>query len=608
MKRATPQALLLAAALAMSSARYARGQSPATPPHGKKYEANWASLDARPIPPWYSAAKFGIFIHWGVYAVPSWSPKGSYAEWYWNAMQNKKGETWKFHERTYGADFPYENFAPMFKAELFKPEQWADVLTRSGAKYVVLTSKHHEGFCLWPSTEASRDWGRPWNSVEVGPKRDLLGDLTTAVRARGLKMGFYYSLYEWYNPLYKSNFPKFRDEHFFPQFKDVVTRYKPAIIFADGEWDHTSADWHTPELLAWLYNDSGCGDDLIVDDRWGSDTRGHHGGYYTTEYGGGTDFKAGPGHAWEESRGIGASYGYNRNEDYDDYRTASGLIQLLVQMVSAGGNLLLDIGPTADGRIPVVMQDRLIGMGNWLGVNGDAIYGTTASPYGNRKFDWGACTTKPGKIFVHLFKRPGATLQLPGLKNHVTAAYWLADATRQPVPVKADRTGLTINLPARLPDDSAAVLVLEINGPPDVDLTIPQQADGALHLDANAADIHGASPKVENRSATGNIGFWKNPQDSVSWTFNVTRPGTFQVEINAACDKGAGGSAYEVVVGDQKLNGRTQDTGGWDHFTAQNLGTVRLNQAGKYTLTVQPKSTPPWKMLNIQSIVLRPAR
>ena len=145
--------------------------------------------------------------------------------------------------------------------------------------------------------------------MDVGPHRDLLGDLSKSVRAKGLKMGFYYSLYEWYNPLYKSDFARFRDEHFFPQFKDVVTRYKPSIIFADGEWEHTSEEWHSPELLAWLYNDSGCGDDLVINDRWGKDTRGKHGGYYTTEYGGFTDFKANAEaaqHKWEENRGIGA--------------------------------------------------------------------------------------------------------------------------------------------------------------------------------------------------------------------------------------------------------------------------------------------------------------
>src|SRR3954463_7684473 len=134
-----------------------------------------------------------------------------------------------YHQKQYGAAFNYQDLAPQFHAELFEPDHWADVFQRSGAKYVAITSKHHEGFALWPSKEASATWGRPWNSVEIGPKRDLLGDLTDAVRRKGLHMGFYYSLYEWYNPLWLSDKPRYISQHMAPQFKDVVTRYKPDI-------------------------------------------------------------------------------------------------------------------------------------------------------------------------------------------------------------------------------------------------------------------------------------------------------------------------------------------------------------------------------------------
>jgi alpha-L-fucosidase len=352
------------------------------------YEANWASLDTRACPDWYLDAKFGIFIHWGVYSVPSWGVKGEYAEWYWNKMADQKPDNpwWQFHQANYGAHFPYQDFAPMFRAELFDPQQWADLFVRSGAKYIVPTSKHHEGFALWPSAEASRDWGRPWNSVEIGPKRDLLGELSAAVRARGLKFGFYYSLYEWFNPLWLTDRQKFVDQHLFPQFKDVVTRYKPAIIFSDGEWEMTSKQWRSEELLAWLFNESPSRAEVVVDDRWGSDTRHKHGGYYTTEYAAGME---GAAHPWEESQGMGFSYGYNRAESLDDYKSARNLILLLIDTVSRGGNLLLDIGPKADGTIPVIMQQRLVEMGDWLKVNGEAIYGTR---FAGRSCQW---TTGP---------------------------------------------------------------------------------------------------------------------------------------------------------------------------------------------------------------------
>jgi alpha-L-fucosidase len=350
------------------------------------YEANWASLDARACPDWYQDAKFGIFIHWGVYSVPSWGVRGEYSEWYWNKMADRKpgNPWWQFHKANYGEGFPYQDLAPLFRAELFEPKQWADLFVRSGARYIVPTSKHHEGFAMWPSAEASRDWGRPWNSVEIGPRRDLLGDLCEAVRARGLKVGFYYSLYEWFNPLWLTDRKRFVQEHLFPQFKDVVTRYRPAIIFADGEWEMTSKQWRSEELLAWLFNESPCRSEVVVNDRWGSDTRHKHGGYYTTEYAAGME---GAAHPWEESQGMGFSYGYNRAENLDDYKSARNLVLLLIDTVSRGGNLLLDIGPNADGTIPVIMQQRLVEMGDWLRVNGEAIYGTR---FAGRSCQWTA--------------------------------------------------------------------------------------------------------------------------------------------------------------------------------------------------------------------------
>jgi len=354
---------------------------------GAQFSATWESLDKRPTPSWFSSAKFGIFIHWGIYSVPSFASVGvkgenPYAEWYWNSLTLGKNAktpasrgvpTWQFHQRVYGADFEYQDFASLFKAELYDPGQWADVFQRSGARYVVLTSKHHDGFALWPSSDASRTWGRPWNSMETGPKRDLLGDLTDAVRAKGLKMGFYYSLYEWYHPLWLSDRKRYVEEHMFPQFKDVVTRYHPSIIFSDGEWDMDSSAWRSPELLAWLFNETSVKDEVVINDRWGKDTRHRHGGYYTTEYTAG--LQAGR-HPWEESRGMAYSYGYNRMERLQNYQTERELVLMLVDLVSRGGNLLLDIGPTGDGRIPVIMEERLTQMGDWLRINGEAIYDT----------------------------------------------------------------------------------------------------------------------------------------------------------------------------------------------------------------------------------------
>jgi alpha-L-fucosidase len=352
----------------------------------KKYEATWASIDSRPVPTWFEDAKFGIFIHWGLFSVPAWGPTAKdgvgiydrYAEWYWKGISDVNRKSYpaftKFHNSTYGKDFKYQDFVKDFKCELFDPADWAKVFEDAGAKYVVLTSKHHEGYTLWQSKEA---WN--WNAVDLSPHRDLAGDLMTAVRNKGLRMGYYYSLYEWFNPTYKENVNKYVDEHMIPQMKDLVTRYKPDVLWTDGEWDYPSETWKSTEFLSWLYNDSAVKNDIVVNDRWGKETRAKHGGIYTTEYdlvhdqnSTGTEIN----HPWEECRGIGSSFGVSRNEMLDDYSTSEQLVHILVDKVARGGNLLLNIGPNADGTIPVIMQQRLRDIGTWLKVNGDAIYGT----------------------------------------------------------------------------------------------------------------------------------------------------------------------------------------------------------------------------------------
>ena len=352
--------------------------------NAQPYSASWESLDKRATPTWFEDAKFGIFIHWGIYAVPSWAPAGHtgakgylcYSEHYWNQKDGNQNALFKeFHNEMYGEDVLYQDFAPQFKAEMFSPADWAEIFKNSGAKYVVLTSKHHEGFCLWPSQYS---WN--WNAAEIGAHRDLLGDLTAAVKETGLKMGYYYSLLEWFNPLYKEEtLEKYVTTHMIPQMKELVETYHPDIVWPDGEWDFDSSKWHSEEFLSWLFNESSVKDSVVVNDRWGKECRSLHGGFYTTEYGevgGGKGTEQTLSHPWEECRGIGDSFGFNRNENLSDYRTSEELVHLLVSTVSKGGNLLLNVGPTADGRIPLLFQQRLSDLGNWLDVNGEAIYGT----------------------------------------------------------------------------------------------------------------------------------------------------------------------------------------------------------------------------------------
>ena len=338
----------------------------------QSYQPNWGSLDKRPTPQWFKDSKFGIFIHWGVYSVAGWSTKGNYAEWYQQGLQTTDTARQKFHKAKFG-NRTYYDLANDFKAELFNPDDWAKLFEASGAKYIVLTSKHHDGFTLWPNEQANKTWGFPWNAKDIGPKRDLIGDLFRAVRKTSVHAGMYYSLYEWFNPLWKSDPKKYATEHVWPQMKELINNYQPEVFWTDGDWDAPAETWKSQDFLAWLYNESPVKDRVIVNDRWGSGVRFNHGGIYTPEYQPDLDFED---HDWEESRGMGYSYGYNREEDAWDYNSTQSLVIALIDKVSRGGNFLLDIGPDEHGKIPPIMQERLLEIGDWLKINGEAIYNT----------------------------------------------------------------------------------------------------------------------------------------------------------------------------------------------------------------------------------------
>ena len=347
-----------------------------------EYEPNWESLDAHQTPEWFEDAKFGIFIHWGVYSVPSFCDTSTYSEWYqhWLNTNSHGGKVTKFHAENYGEDFKYHEFAPMFRAEMWDPAEWASIFKRAGAEYIVITSKHHDGFCLWPSEVASEVRGYPWDSMRTGPKRDLLGELFEACREEGVRPGLYYSFMEWESPLYsKSDKSEYVDRVMIPQIKDLIERYQPAVFWPDGEWDFPDTMWKSPEIVEWIYENAANPEEIVVNDRWGQGLRGQVGDYTTTEYDN-LGNSSGKGmrktRPFEECRGVGHSFAFNRAEGYDIYDSRTACVQRLIDLVSRGGVLLLDIGPTADGRIPLIMVDRLLAIGDWLAVNAEAIKGT----------------------------------------------------------------------------------------------------------------------------------------------------------------------------------------------------------------------------------------
>ena len=226
-----------------------------------EYQPNWNSLDKRPLPEWYDEAKLGIFIVWGLYSVPSYGgglkKGGANGEWFWYEWVARK-EPWaiEFMEKNYPPGFTFPDFAPMFKAELYDPAKWAGLIEQSGAKYTVLATKHHSGWCNWPTETA---WN--WNAMDTGPHRDLVGDLAAVIKnTTKVHFGVYFSQFEWFNPLHlqdKNNGFKtqtYVEQVSLPQMHELVNMYKPDVIFSDGDWDAPDTYWNSTEFLTWLYN------------------------------------------------------------------------------------------------------------------------------------------------------------------------------------------------------------------------------------------------------------------------------------------------------------------------------------------------------------------
>ncbi len=352
-----------------------------------RYDPTWLSLRTHSIPKWYDDAKFGIFIHWGLYSVPGWAtPTGElgavaedqwfmnnpYAEWYLNSLRIKGSPTWKHHVDKYGENFDYYKFADMWKAERWDPKEWVNLLKKAGAKYVIPTTKHHDGFCLWPSKHTD------FNAAEMGPKKDLIGELAKAVKDEGLKFGVYYSgVLDWRftkEPIKHSKDLMYirpqtyqYSDYAYNQFMELIDLYSPDVLWNDIGWPHKGQE-DLKYLFAYFYNKN---PDGLVNDRWDIDYWDFRTAEYQANYPGDV-----PPYKWEFCRGLGFSFGYNQMESAEHVISIEKLIYTLIDVVSKNGNLLLNIGPKADGTIPEIQTERLLGIGKWLEKNGEAIYGT----------------------------------------------------------------------------------------------------------------------------------------------------------------------------------------------------------------------------------------
>ncbi|KAL5017980.1 hypothetical protein ScPMuIL_003702 [Solemya velum] len=381
--------------------------------NSQHYDPTWASLDTRPLPPWYDEAKIGIFLHWGVFSVPSYM-----SEWFWEYWRTGNINAKEFMAKNYRPGFTYADFAPQFSAQFYDTQRWAEIFKESGARYVVLTTKHHEGFTNWPSKNSFN-----WNAMDVGPKKDLVALFVEALRAfTDLRVGLYHSLFEWFNPLFlEDEANNFTTQYFvwnktMPELYDLVNTYKPDLIWSDGDWMANHTYWNSTNFLAWLFNDSPVKNSVVVNDRWGKYTRCKHGSFFNC------DDKFNPGklfpHKWENAMSIDkSSWGYRRDLKLDDLNTIEELLQLLAETISCGGNLLINVGPTKEGIIVPIFEERLKQLGSWLKVNGEAIYASKPWSKQNDTITPGVWytaknSTSGTSVYAILLKWPGKSLIL----------------------------------------------------------------------------------------------------------------------------------------------------------------------------------------------------
>ena len=542
---------------------------------------------------WWREARFGLFIHWGVYAVPAGTHKGeqipNIGEWIMHYGQIPVAE--------------YQQYAKQFNPVKYDPEAWVRMAKDAGMKYIVITAKHHDGFALFDTAVSD------WDIVEATPYgKDVLKPLAEAAQKHGIKLGFYYSqAQDWihpggatwdgrWDPAQDGSMDDYLRKIAVPQVRELFTNYGEVSIL----WWDTPIDM-TPERAAMFDGLVDLQPGIIINNRLVS---GYDGDLRTPEQ---NVPPTGLDYDWEACMTMNTTWGY---KSYDDeWKSSEQLIRNLVDIASKGGNYLLNVGPMANGEIPQASIERLKDVGEWMRVNSSSIHGTTASPF--VRLNWGRATkkeyTNATDLYLHVFDWPeDGLLRVDGLHSEVSDAYFMADFQQQ-IQIDKTQAGVVLQLPDKPLDEVDTVIVLKITGKLDVERILPgQDEDGVLVLAVNYANIHnpGYGGKVELRQDGNSASYldgWTDFRSRVDWLVRIDKPGTFDVYAEVAAEEPAG---FLLMAKDGQKPLTIKYTGGLQTFQTQHIGQLTLPE-GESAIRIHPQKSL-WNPIMLRSVTLKP--
>ena len=545
---------------------------------------------------WFREEKFGMFIHFGPYSNLA-------GEWDGRQLAPGRNAEWIMHE----LQIPvarYRELARQFNPAKYDAESIARLARSTGMKYLVLTAKHHDGFAMYHSKAS------PYNLVEWTPfHRDAVREMAEACRKEGIRFCVYYSHREdWDDPDaygntwdYKpeqQNFEAYLERKSKPQLRELLTGYGPLgmVWFDRGLYTAKQAQ----EFI-----------DMVRSAQPECLINGRVGGYEQELMG---DFQelsdngmppGGLNEYWESPQTLNDTWGYSRFDH--NWKKPETVIRRLVEIVSKGGNYLLNIGPMGDGSVPQPTVEILTRVGEWVRQNGESVYGTSACPLGGLR--WGTCTVKGSRLYLHVFDWPrDGVLRIAGLRNATRSAHLLS-APGQALETGKTAAGLQVRLPAAAPDPVDAVVVLELEGAPRVDPpVVVQQGASPLRLDYMTAVTSGATRKRFNRRGGFHISRWMAPADRAAWRVRVATPGRYAVKIRYAAQPEWQGGKYQVAVGARTLRGTVDSSPGWYEYRAFEVGAVEVPKAGEVAVSIGPAAETDHDLMYFESLELTRAK